>query len=543
MATRKTPPPPKNLREIEPIPLSLRGLPSAEVSLGEANKANAAVIELPKGDQSATDPQPIERQAYPKAAPSPEPVPEAGQLEHAGDKPVEPIEPNEIEIVDAPTGAVHRNLYARIDTLQPHPLNYNEHPMEQIAKLQESLKQFGQTRSIVVWRGYILAGEGLWLAAKALGHDRIRIDEIDASLTELQAQSYIAADNELARQSRPDEVQLYTLVMQARQASAELALAVGFTDDDIAQLARRMQQKAAPQETTDAPPQFERAKELALVYETEVGQVWQLGRHRLAIGDCRDPQLVERLTEGQPIDSMITDPPYGVDYGDKSRHLAEFRKGPTYQDIEGDQAADIANYRLFFAEFLRAAPMAYHNTAYIFMAGQRLHELRLALDDAGYKWGDYLIWVKHAPVITRKDYHAQHEFIAYGWKDRHRFYGGYPQTIIDDQIALEDLSKADAIETLKAIYSGSNIIRVDRPMRHARHPTEKPVELYERLAFDGSAQDSRIFDPFVGSGTIYIAAERRKRKAYGIELRPEYAAVTIERYKESTGIEPARIVE
>lgn len=513
----------------EASPLDLRDVAAKPANLSAA-PADAGAIDLRDAEAQA---RPAKR--YPASAPDPEPA--------ADEEPAAPMETNQIEIVDAPAGSVHRNLYARIDTLRPHPENYNEHPADQVARLQLSLRTFGQTRSIVAWRGYILAGEGLWLAAKAEGYDRLRIDQIDPELSELEAQSYIAADNELARQSQADEVQLYALVMEARQKSAELALAIGFDEDDIAQLARRMQQKAAPQDTEDVTPQFERARELALQYETEPGQVWQLGRHRLAIGDCRDEELLERLTEGRPVDSMITDPPYGVDYADKTKHLASTGRGEVWKEIEGDQAADIPDYRIFFGEFLKVAPMAHHNTAYISINGLMLHNLRLALEDAGYKWSDYLVWVKNGPVIGRKDYNAQHEFVVYGWKGRHRFYGGYPSTVIDDQINLDDMSKAEAIETLRAIYDSTNVIRIPRPRRHERHPTEKPVALIERLIFDGSAPDATVYDPFLGSGTIYIAAERRKRRAVGVELRPEYAAVAIHRYKESTGIEPALVVD
>ncbi len=132
--------------------------------------------------------------------------------------------------------------------------------------------------------------------------------------------------------------------------------------------------------------------ELGSAPVTRPGDLWQLGRHRLLCGDCTRAGDVARLLNGNKADSLITDPPYGVDYAGKNAFLNKRDHGHRIQrSIDNDAITD---YRRFFGAFLALAPLASYNTAYIFMAGKELHSLRLALDDSGFVWGEYLIWVR-----------------------------------------------------------------------------------------------------------------------------------------------------
>jgi DNA modification methylase len=198
----------------------------------------------------------------------------------------------------------------------------------------------------------------------------------------------------------------------------------------------------------------------------------------------------------------LTDPPYGVAYGEK-----------TGRRIANDQGEE--NYREFFGRFLRLAPMAMKNTADIFMSGQQLHNLRLALDDAGFTWGDYLIWVKQRPVLGRKDYNAGHEFVVYAWKGSHKFYG--------------------------PVGRASTVLTFDRPSASPDHPTTKPTDLLVRLIRDGSAPNAVVYDPFLGSGSTLIACEMAGRRCVGIELEPVHCATAVRRWERFTGLAAERM--
>ena len=117
-----------------------------------------------------------------------------------------------------------------------HPLNYNGHSDAQISKLMASLSKFGQIRSIVVWREYIIAGHGLTEAAKRLGWKTLRADVLDSEISESVALAYLVADNELARQSDPDQAALAAILDQVKQADAELVTAAGFSEQELAEL-------------------------------------------------------------------------------------------------------------------------------------------------------------------------------------------------------------------------------------------------------------------------------------------------------------------
>lgn len=309
---------------------------------------------------------------------------------------------------------------------------------------------------------------------------------------------------------------------------------------------QKLQEKVAALEpegdVPEVPPRWEEAKKLAIAWTTEAGQVWRLGRHRLGIGSALEPEFLRKVQAGTAADQLLTDPPYGIGYAEKAEGLWRARKGPKWEKIEGDQADEIEDYRAWFRSFLIVPTLADYNTVYVFMAGRTLHMLRGAFDDAGITWGDYLVWVKHCPVLTRSDYHTQHEFIAFGWRNHHkRRVSPGTSTVIDEGIDLEQIEKmkkSELVELLSDILNSSNILRFDRPMKHERHPTEKPLDLVTTLIQQGSPAGGTVIDPFAGSGTTILAAQRANRTAQAVELRPEYAAVILQRWLDATGITP-----
>lgn len=456
--------------------------------------------------------------------------------------------PGAVIATDAPPEThITRDQAVEIDSIAEHPENYNKHPEEQLQQLAASLETFGQIRAIVIKGGRIYAGNGTWKAAKRLGWKTIRADILSPEYPEHLARGYLVADNETSKGARVDEAQLLALLEEAREKADASLAALGHSPATLEELRQRLAEKEPQIDVPDVAPRWAEAQNLQRKWNTQPGQVWTLGRHRLGIGDAFDLPFVQTVQGGTPADQLLTDPPYGVDYGAKSRGLLRIRKGPAWQEIEGDQQDEITDYRAWFARFLSTPALAAYNTVYTFMAGQTLHLLRGAFDDAGLTWGDYLIWVKHCPVLTRKDYHAQHEFIVFGWKERHkRRVTPGTSTIMDHGLTDEEidaLSRDEARDLIRAMLAGANILRYDRPMAHTRHPTEKPLDLITELVTHGSPANGTVIDPFAGSGTTILAAERAHRTAHAIEKRPEYAAVTLERWQDATGSAPALALE
>lgn len=248
---------------------------------------------------------------------------------------------------------------------------------------------------------------------------------------------------------------------------------------------------------------------------TKKGDLWKLGNHFLLCGDCTNPDDVETLLQGNQVDLLLTDPPYGVNYSGKNEFLNAYDKGNRVQTpIEGDENSEnIDDYLIFFSDFLKIIPFADYNIFYISILGSALHVLRQAIDMTGLTWSDYLIWVKNNHVLGRKDYNAKHEFVVYGWKNHHQFYGDFNTTILN----------------------------FDKPSSSKLHPTMKPIELLTKLIYDGSKKDMIVYDPFLGSGSTMIACQQTQRICYGMEINRKYCDVICERFFNYTRMDPERV--
>lgn len=352
-----------------------------------------------------------------------------------------------------------------------------------------SIKEFGFKNPIIIDKeNVIIAGHTRLKAAKKLGLKEVPVIRVE-DLTENQIKAFRIADNKTAEFAEWD-MELLEIELEGLDD-----LFTGFDavePDDI----MRIDKEAEEDDFDEEPPEEPISKR---------GDIWLLGRHRLMCGDATKKEDVERLMDGKKADSLITDPPYGVDYSGKNEYLNKFDEGNRIEKpIDNDAITD---YRKFFSDFMDLAPLAEYNTVYIFMSGKELHSLRLALDDCGYSWGDYLVWVKNNHVLGRKDYNAKHEFIVYGWKGKHKFYGGFSTTVLE----------------------------FDRPLRNDLHPTMKPIPLLAKLINDGSPAKGKVYDPFGGSGSTLIACEQLNRTCYMMEIDPVYCDVIVKRWENFTG--------
>jgi DNA modification methylase len=399
--------------------------------------------------------------------------------------------------------------------LRPHPRNPREHPepgTEGWEKLKKSLVD--AYFDPVVWNrrnGLLVSGHLRRKVLLELGYTHAVAVVVDWD--EPRHLAKMIAANQGA--GKDDRSGLRTILEELQLGGADLAL-TGLPDVQISKL--------LPPPETNQPAWVEPAAACATV-ETRTGDIYLLGPHRLLCGDSTRPEDVQRLLAGDVVDQVVTDPPYGVDYVEKERAM----KGESaHRPIAND---DLADYRRFFGAFLAAIPFAPKNTVYVFMSGQELHNVRLAMDDAGVTWGDYLVWVKNGQVMGRKDYHPKHEFIVYGWKGAHRFYGGIGAAVIDDELPAAKMSKAALVAEIEQLRDfRRSVLREDKPTVNDLHPTMKPVNLVRRLLIDGSAPGAVVFDPFNGSGTTLLACDLVERRYRGIEMEPAHVDTTVRRW-------------
>ncbi len=244
----------------------------------------------------------------------------------------------------------------------------------------------------------------------------------------------------------------------------------------------------------------------------KAGDIFKLGEHRLACGDCRDKELLKRLVGSERIISINCDPPYGVAYAQSKAGFSKVKKA---KDIANDEEVSEESYARFTKEWLNAiAPyLAAKNSAYIFNCDRMLFALKDGLELAGFKFSQLLIWVKNHSVIGRKDYLLQHELIIYGWHGSHAF------------VKAKDKS----------------VLVCPKPNKSALHPTMKPVSLIRRLILNNTKVGDIVFDGFCGSGTAIIACEQTKRRCFAVEADAEYCATIINRWENLSGFKAVKI--
>ena len=238
------------------------------------------------------------------------------------------------------------------------------------------------------------------------------------------------------------------------------------------------------------------------------GDVWVCGDHRVMCGDSTDEGDVARLMAGETARMLWTDPPYGISYVGKTE-----RELTIMNDEEGGL------YELLVAALSEAA-LEPGSPFYIARpAGALSVTFGRAILDIGWRFHQELQWVKDSMVLGHSDYHVQHETVIYGWtpgpgrsgRGRHngsRWFGSHSETTVFD---------------------------IPRPKASREHPTAKPVALIDAHLRNSSKANDPVIDPFLGSGTTMIAAERLGRRCYGMEIEPRYVDVAVKRWSDYTG--------
>jgi len=389
-----------------------------------------------------------------------------------------------------------RSLVVPIESVTLHPRNPRLGVVEAVAA---SLARFGQQKPIVVQAStrFVVAGNHVLRAAQSLGWREIAAN-VEA-LDDASAIAFMLTDNRTSDLGGYDDALLAAIL--AEQAAQENLAATGYDADDVAAILRAAE--LADTRDADAVPDVPVPTELYV----EPGDLWALGHHRLFSGDCADPAAVARLVGEDTVDLLWTDPPYGVAYTGKT---------PAALKIANDDLG-IEGTRELVAAALRLVPLRPGGPFYIAAPAGPAHlAFLLALADANLTLRQTLVWVKDRFVLGHSDYHYRHEPILYGWRD-------------------------GAAHTFRADRGEDSVWEIARPGRSDLHPTMKPVELVERAIRNSFAPGDVVYDPFVGSGTTIIAAERSDRRCLAMELDPRYVQVAIERWQTFTGSRATRV--
>lgn len=388
----------------------------------------------------------------------------------------------------------HRFEYRSIEQLLPYTNNARTHSDKQINEIANSIKEFGFTNPVLIdeYNG-IIAGHGRIMAAKQLEYPHPIPCFVLHGLTDTQRRAYVLVDNQLALNAGWDEKMLKIEIESLIELDFDVEL-IGFDDDFLKDLLIDPVVEGLTDED-DAP---EPPKEPI----SKLGDVWQLGDHRLMCGDSTSEECIKNLCGDELVDMWLTDPPYNIDYQGKTKDALT---------IKNDSMDDGA-FREFLASAYRAADSVMKPGAvfYIWHADSESFNFRGAARDAGWTVRQCLIWNKNTMVLGRQDYQWKHEPCLYGWKD-----------------GASHLWASDRKQ-----YT---VLNFDKPLRNGVHPTMKPVELFQYQILNNTRGKDIVLDSFSGSGTTFIACEKNGRRAFGMEFDPVYVDVIIQRWQAFTG--------
>ena len=377
----------------------------------------------------------------------------------------------------------------KTEDLIPYEKNprHNEGAITAVAK---SIEKFGFKVPIVVDASNVIVnGHTRLKAAKYLGLKEVPTIIAD-DLTPEQIKAFRLADNKVGEIATWDEELLNAELDELADLDLDFDMTeFGFDLPDI-----------EGEEVEVIEDEFE--EELPAEPISKLGDIYQLGRHRLMCGDSTNSLEVEKLMGNKKADLLISDPPYNVAYEGKGKEALTIK----------NDSKETNEFQPFLYEAFSAAinNMKLGSSFYVWYASSEVVNFHTALEEAGFLVIQELIWNKNSMVLSRQDYHWKHEPCLYGWASggSHSWYSDRKQT---------------------------TILNFDRPTVNKEHPTMKPVALFDYQIKNSSKQGDCILDLFGGSGTTLIACEQNEREAYLMELDPRYVDVIIARWEAFTG--------
>lgn len=425
-------------------------------------------------------------------------------------------------------------IYRPVADLKELPGNPRTIKKDQFEKLKQSIKDnadYFEARPLILSNRtgelVILAGNQRYKASKALGLKEVPTVLLEG-LSEEREKEIIIRDNV--------ENGEWNIDMLANEWNPDDLISWGVELPDI-QTTTEIIEDEAPEVNEQEPA------------KSKLGEIYQLGDHRLMVGDSTKTEQVAELMAGEKADLLITDPPYNVNYQNISASIAKaLHRRTDGKIITNDNFADSQAFEAFLTDSLQNANDALKDGGvfYIWHADSQASSFWKSLEAIGWQVREIINWVKDRLSLGRQDYQWQHEPCLYGWKSGAGHYFVDIRTlttIFDDEKPVEELTNKE-LKELVANYRATiptTIIREPKPTKSEEHPTMKPVKLIAKLIGNSSRERERVLDIFGGSGTTMIACEQLNRRCYMMELDPHYADVIIERWEKFTGQKAERI--
>jgi DNA modification methylase len=415
-----------------------------------------------------------------------------------------------------PRGLAEIIVWRMIGDLGQFPGNPRRHPEAQIARLMKGIERVWTNPLLIDEAGTILAGHGRLEAAKRLGMTEVPTVTI-TGLSESEKRAVVIADNRLPEQAVWDFELLNEHFKELIELDFEVEL-TGFSTGEIDLL----------MDGNPAPATIDPADDLAGFTVdgpaiSQLGDVWELGRHRLICGDALNGGSYERLLQGDLAQMVVTDPPYNVRVDGHAMGRGKVRHRE-FKMASGEMSE--AAFTGFLERFIRQAITFSHNGSIHFICIDWRHvpELLTAARPLYTDWKNLLVWNK-TNAGQGSFYRSKHELIAV-------FKNGAAAHINNFGLGANGRYRTNVLD-----YPSVNSLHPARRGDLELHPTVKPVVLIADLIRDCSRRHGIILDPFGGSGTTILAAERTGRVARVIELDPLYIDVAISRWEQTTGMQ------
>jgi DNA modification methylase len=402
-----------------------------------------------------------------------------------------------------------------VEALRPYERNARTHSKRQIRQIAKSIERFGFNNAVLVdEQRRIIAGHGRVAAAKLLGIKEVPIVRL-AHLSEAEKRAYILADNRLAEKAGWDREILAIELQALVDLDFEVEL-TGFETAEVDLILEEANEAVGTGGCEDEIPTYGAGSAV-----TRPGDLWNLGPHRLLCADARDPAAYGRLLDGVKAEFVFTDPPYNVQIDGHVCGLGRIRH---------------ANFAMGCGEMSEAEFTAFLEAVFRMLADNTvdgsIHEIcmdwrhvpeMLAAGHAVYdELKNLCVWNKsNAGMGTF--YRSKHELV-FIWKS------GTAPHLNTFELGQYGRSRSNVWD-----YAGVNSLKPGRLEELAMHPTVKPVALVADAIKDCSRRNHLVLDPFAGSGTVLIAAERTGRRARALEIDPHYVDVAVKRWEAYTG--------
>lgn len=401
-----------------------------------------------------------------------------------------------------------------IKDLTPYAKNAKKHDNDQVKQVANSIEQFGMVQPIVADKNNnIVIGHCRLMACKKLKMKEVPVLYVE-DLTKEQIDALRLADNK-TNESEWD----FDLLGDSLNEVLNIDMSDFGFDLSEHEEEKEIIEDEVP-EVSDLPP------------IAKIGDIWQLGRHRLMCGDSTDEKETKKLIEDKMADLILIDPPYNMNYRGTGTH--------NVKRIKNDNMSE-EDFCIFLEKIWNSIFKITRDGAsgYCFYKEMGHGSFLKSLNNSEFKFKQQCVWVKNHHVLGSAKYQGKHEpFLMFCKKRIEKWKGGRNQTSVIEDIEL--MEKEELIEVIKEIRSNNEVMDVDlifekKLIKSELHPTMKPIKLLAKLLRNSSEKNDIVLDVFGGSGSTLIACEQTERICYMMELDPKYVDVIIKRWENLTG--------